>query len=584
MVHAYRFLRTIEHRLQMVRDEQTHSLPSDETKMANFVRFAGFESRDAFADELRGQLKIVQGHYAQLFEDAPALDVAAGSLVFTGDEDDPETLATLQSMGFKDPIQVSSLVRGWHHGRVPATRSARARELLTELVPLLLDTFAKTSDPNGALRSFERVLSQLSGGVEFFAILRNNPGFLGLIADALGTAPRIAQIVGKHPHVLDAVLEPAFFSRLPSREDLKARLDHSLRDARSYEEILDRARIFGQQQRVLIGMRVLSGVVGADAAGGAFARLADVLIERLHEAAEEEMAHAHGHVPGGRSSVLAMGKLGGREMTAASDLDVILIYEHPDDVDASDGPRPLPPSQYYARLTQRLIAALSAPTAEGTLYEVDLRLRPSGRAGPLATRLKAFSDYQISEAWTWEHMALTRSRAVSGPHEFRETIETVIVNILARKHDFAKTTADVADMRKRLSSEKGDGNPWDIKFAAGGLIDLEFIAQYLQLVHAHEHPGLLSTSTATVLRNAFEAGLLSDDQWEVLNRATVMQHNLTQLLRLCLTGKFDPADPPRGFANLLARAAVAPDFPALNAELLDVQKGVRAVFEEIVPA
>jgi glutamate-ammonia-ligase adenylyltransferase len=581
LVVAYRFLRGIEHRLQMVADEQTHTLPQDTEAMERFAHFADYKDRDAFAAALETQLEKVQSHYVHLFEDAPALDVSAGSLVFTGDEDDPETLATLRNLGFADPVQVSSLIRGWHHGRVPATRSARARELLTELVPALLAAVGRTSDPNFALLTLDRVLGRLPAGIEFFAILRSNPDFLGLLADALGTAPNLAATVAKRPHVLDAVLEPAFFARLPTDEELAARLDRTLAEARDYEDFLNRARIFGQEQRVLIGMRVLSGTIGADRAGAAFARLADIIITRLHATVEDELAKAHGRIPGGQAAVMAMGKLGGREMTAASDLDLILLYEHPDDA-MSDGDRPLHPSQYYARLTQRLVAALSAPTSEGLLYEVDLRLRPSGRSGPLATRLQAFRAYQTTEAWTWEHMALTRGRAVTADTGFRGEVELAIADILKIQRDPKKIAADVLDMRGKLATEKGDANPWDIKFARGGLIDLEFLAQFLQLVHAHAHPEILSTSTATVLEFAHKIGLISDRDWDVLRGATQLQHDLTQILRLCLSGPFDPEKAGEGVKALLARGGGAPDFAALDADLRDTQIKVRDVFERML--
>lgn len=582
LVIAYRFLRGIEHRLQMVADEQTHSLPQDAVAMERFSHFAGYADRDALADALQRALEGVQSHYVHLFEDAPALDVSAGSLSFTGDEDDPETLATLRNLGFADPVQASALIRGWHHGRVAATRSARARELLTELVPALLAAFGKTTDPNYALLVFDRVLGRLPAGVEFFAILRSNPDFLGLLADALGTAPNLAGTFARRPHVLDAVFEPAFFSRLPTDEELKQRIDHTLNEATDYEDLLNRARIFGQEQRVLIGMRVLSGMVGADRAGDAFARLADILVRRLHTMVEDELAKTHGRIEGGASTVMAMGKLGGREMTAASDLDLILIYEHPDGDLVSDGERPLAPSQYYARLTQRLVAALSAPTSEGTLYEVDLRLRPSGRSGPLATRLKAFVAYQAGDAWTWEHMALTRGRAVSGGSAFRTDVENAIVLVLTQPRDRAKIATDVRGMRAKLASEKGETNPWDIKFAKGGLVDLEFMAQYLQLIHAHEHPELLNTSTMTVLEAAARMKLIEDADWEVLRRATQLQHDLTQILRLCLSGPFEPEKAGEGVKALLARAGGAPDFTSLNADLRDAQAKVRAIFEKIL--
>jgi glutamate-ammonia-ligase adenylyltransferase len=584
LTEAYRFLRQIEHRLQMVADAQTHVLPEDPAELDRFGRFAGFAGRDAFAAVLRGYLERVQGHYAQLFEDAPPLASTAGSLVFTGDEDDPETLDTLRRMGFREPSMVAALVRGWHHGRVVATRSARARELLTELMPALLDAVGHTADPEAALQTLDRVLARLPAGIEFFALLRKNAGFLGLLADALGTAPRMGELIARRPHVLDAVMEPAFFHRLPDSRELSDRLQRSLAEAPGYEALLDRARVFGQEQVVLVGLRVLSGDIGADRAGIAFADLADVLVATLHAAVERELARMHGIVPGGAASVVALGKLGGREMTAASDLDLILIYEHPDNAAASEGARPLAPSQFYGRLTQRLVTALSAPTAEGRLYDVDFRLRPSGRSGPLATRLAAFESYQAGEAWTWEHMALTRARVLSGPPAFRARVTEAIAAVLRRPRDPAAVARDVLSMRETLAREKGEGDRWDLKFAAGGLIDLEFIAQYVQLVHAAATPEILHTATLRVFDSARSLGLLGEADRETLVAATRLQHDLTQVLRLCLDRPFVPAEAGEGLRGLLARAGGTPDFSGLDALLADTQARVRAVFLRLLGA
>jgi glutamate-ammonia-ligase adenylyltransferase len=578
---AYRFLRTVEHRLQMIGDEQTHTLPEDGAALDRFARFLGFAGRDAFAEVLTGHMTRVQGHYARLFEDAPPLAAAGGSLVFTGEEDDPETLDTLRRMGFAEPAMVSALVRGWHHGHVAATRSARAREVLTALLPALLDAIGRTAAPDQALRILDRVLARLQAGIEFFALLRSNPGFLGLLADALGTAPRLGEMVARRPHVLDALLEPAFFARMPGEAELARRLAAALAEARDYEEVLDRARIFGQEQAVLIGFRVLAGQIGADRTGFAFAALADVTVDALYRAALAEMERAHGQLPGARATVLALGKLGGREITAASDLDLILIYDHPDDA-LSNGPRPLPASQYFARLTQRLIAALSAPTAEGRLYEVDMRLRPSGRSGPLATRLPAFEAYQAGAAWTWEHMALTRARAIAGDAAMRADVEAIVAGVLRRPRDAAAVAVDVLAMRDTLAAEKGEDDPWDLKYAKGGLVDLEFTAQYLQLAHAHAHPAILHTGTAAVFEAARRGGLIGEGDWEVLGEAMRLQHDLTQVLRLCVAGPFDPAAAGAGLRTMLARAGRVPDFATLEAVLQGTQAEVRATFRRIV--
>ncbi len=579
---AYRFLRRLEHRLQMVADEQTHTLPEGEEQLERFARFAGFEDADALSEALLQRLRTVQTHYAALFEHAPTLSSETGNLVFTGGEDDPDTLETLSRMGFQSPRAVTEAVRSWHFGRISSTRSARARETLTEITPALLEALSRSANPDAAFTALDRFLNNLPAGVQLFSLLRSNPEMLSLLATILGTAPRLADLLGRRPRIFASVLEPDFFDELPTRETLEEYLDGILRDALSYEDALDRARIFGQEQGFLIGVRVLSDTVSAAEAGDAFTRLADVLVARLHDMALAELARRHGRVPGGASAVLALGKLGSREMTATSDLDLILLYELEDGASESDGDRPLAPSQYYARLTQRLVAALSAPTAEGQLYEVDMRLRPSGRSGPVATRVASFADYQENEAWTWEHMALTRARVVAGPPELEEQIDGIVRAVLTRTRDPDALRRDIAEMRGRIEKEKGSESPWDLKAVAGGLIDLEFIAQYLQLAHAAEHPEILLKETVSVLAAARDAGLLEAGDAQALLAAGRLYQGLTQILRLCVGPSFDPASVPRGLTKLLLRQSDLPDLQRLELELRDMQAGVRAIFERLI--
>jgi glutamate-ammonia-ligase adenylyltransferase len=584
LIEAYWFLRGIEHRLQMVADEQTHVLPDTREGMEVFARFCGYDDRDGLAAALLTRFECVEKHYAHLFEDAPALSSTSGNLVFTGEDDDPETLATLAGMRFEDPAQVARLVRGWHHGRYQAMKSSRARELLTELMPALLTAFAETYRPDAALIAFDHLLGRMPAGVQFMALLRSNPSLLGLVADILGTAPRLGEAVARRPHVLDAVIEPSFFAAVPTAEEQAARLTVALQEAWGYEDVLNRARIFGQEQIVLIGVRVLSGTLAPEQAGAAFARLADLMIQTLTKAAEDEIVSAHGQVPGGEAAVIAMGRLGSSEMTAASDLDLILLYDHDEEALGSDGKREISPPQYFTRLIQRSVAALTAQTAEGALYDVDMRLRPSGRAGPLATKLSAFERYQAEEAWTWEHMALTRARVVTGSPAFRARVEQAIRDVLCRERDPKKIAKDVTEMRALVAKEKGDEDEWDLKLARGGLLDIEFLIQFLQLVHAHEHPGVLVTATGPALDALRKHGLLSDEDWENLKAAHRRYHALMQVLRLCLKDKFDPSQAGEGLLRLLARSAALPDFASLRAELRDSQKTVRAIFKRLVTA
>jgi glutamate-ammonia-ligase adenylyltransferase len=295
-----------------------------------------------------------------------------------------------------------------------------------------------------------------------------------------------------------------------------------------------------------------------------------------------EMEEDHGRVRGGAAAVIAMGKLGGREMTAASDVDLILVYDFDPAAEQSDGAKPLSPSHYYARLTQRLINAISARTAEGALYDVDMRLRPSGQKGPVATQLSSFTNYQATEAWTWEHMALTRARVIAGPRQLADRVETEIDKVLTAKRDRAKVAADVLDMRRRIEVEKATVDIWDLKQVRGGLVDLEFIVQYLQLVHAADHPAILNQTTLAALTAAASEGLILNDDYRRLAAAGQLLHDLTQVLRLTIEGPFAPASAPKGLKLLLARSGNAISFEDLETKLKQALADILEAFNRLI--
>jgi [glutamine synthetase] adenylyltransferase / [glutamine synthetase]-adenylyl-L-tyrosine phosphorylase len=582
LTEAYLYLRRIEHRLQMVADEQTHELPADGDRLAALARFSGFSDVDAFSKSLLLVLECVEGHYGRLFEQDPELTKTGANLVFAGKEDDPATLVTLSNMGFSRPSDVLSVIRGWHHGRYPAVRSPRARELLTDVQPLLVVALAETADPDGALVTLDKFLSELPAGVQLFSLLRAHPGLLRLIADIMGTAPRLARILSRRRRLLDAVLDPGTFAALLEASDLDAIIEGELGEVEDIQDILDRARVVGSEQAFLIGIRVLSGTINAHQAGEAYALLAERLIVALQRVVEQEMERAHGVVPGGGAAVVAMGKLGGREMTASSDIDLIVVYDFDPEALQSDGAKPLSPTQYYSRFTQRLITALSAPTPEGALYEVDMRLRPSGQKGPVATQLSGFVDYQTKEAWTWEHLALTRARVITGAPILRERVESAIRSTLVAPREQAKTAADVRDMRERIWGEKGSDNVWELKHARGGLVDLEFIAQYLQLNRAPSDPSVLDQNTITAFRLLAAKGVLSSGDAEVLLSASRLFGGLTQILRLCVDGPFEPDAAPAGLKELLVQAGHAVDFADLERNLQEIQGVIGRMFARLV--
>ncbi|HXT07015.1 MAG TPA: bifunctional [glutamine synthetase] adenylyltransferase/[glutamine synthetase]-adenylyl-L-tyrosine phosphorylase [Roseiarcus sp.] len=579
---AYEFLRAVEHRLQMQADEQTQRLPVEDEPLARFARFCGYAGLPGFARDLTRHLRAVEKHYARLFEDAPKLDAEAGSLVFTGVVDDPETLATLKRLGFQRPEQATETIRGWHFGRRPAVRSARAREVLTELTPGLLAAFAGSGDPDAALDAFDAALMRMPAAAELMSILRSNGPLRELFGDLLGGAPRLAEVVVSRPHALDAVIDPGragAIANLVDEAPAMRRAEAYLAPAHDFEEALNRARDYAAEEKFLIGVRLISGALDADMAASAYSALAGALVAALLARVEAEFAAEHGRVAGGRVAVLAMGKLGSREMTAASDLDLIVIYDFAADAPLSDGRRALAPAVYYARLTQRLVAALTAPTKAGRLYEVDLRLRPSGRQGPLATSLAGFARYQREDAETWEHMALTRARIVAGDATLARDIAAVARETLCRRREPAALALDIADMRALIAREKGDKGAFDLKLAPGGLIDVEFLAQYLILAHAATHPQLLRPETRAALAQAAQAGLLSSDDGAALAHAHRLMTAVTQVLRLTLPDDAEPAAAAAGVKRRIAAAAGAPDFARLGAELAEARARVAAIFQ-----
>jgi glutamate-ammonia-ligase adenylyltransferase len=389
-------------------------------------------------------------------------------------------------------------------------------------------------------------------------------------------------MLARQPQMMDGLIDPRFFGAMPDQRELSARLEATLADANSYEEFLDRLRLFGQESLFLIGTRILSGTVSAQQASVAFADVAEGIVHTVHGLVTDRFAAQHGRIAGQETAILAMGRLGSREMTASSDLDLILLYDFDAEQPDSDGERSLHGGQYFARFTQRLISAFTTRTNHGVLYDVDMRLRPSGRAGPVASHLTSFAEYQDREAWTWEHMALTRARVISASPQFRSKIERIIREVLTRPRHAPSVAKDVAEMRRAIALEKGENDVWDLKYAAGGMVDIDFIAQYLQLVHAAEKPDILDVSTLQVLDNAARLGVLPPSSAQILRSAARLYHDLTQILRLCVSERFKPDSAGEDLLRVMARAGDAPDFSSLEARVKETESEVRRVFREVV--
>ncbi len=580
MERAYRYLRHVEHRLQMMQDQQTQTLPANEEALEALARFCGHGGREDFSATLLKHMESVQRHYSALFEDTGALAAADGSLVFTGAEDDAETLKTLERLGFKDPKRASAIIRGWHFGRYRAMRSQRARERLTEITPILLKALARAGDPDAGLVAFDHFLEGLPTGVQLFSLLKANPHLMDLLVTILATAPLLAEELARRPHLFDVVVDGEFLAPFPEREGYLSMLERTIPETTPFEDILDLARLFTSEQKFRIGVRLISETTSVQEASRAYTALAEAVIERMLRAVWKEMRDMFGEVAGGRAAVIAMGKLGGREMTATSDLDLIVVYDHDPEAEYSiGGKRSLSGSQWFSRLTQRLVSALSAPTPHGILYEVDMRLRPSGSQGPVATHIESFTRYHEKYAWTWEHLALTRARVIAGDERLNREIAQIVRRTLTLPREKESLFADVRDMRKRILREKTPRSVWDVKFARGGLIDIEFIIQSLQLLHAANHAEVLHQNTAEALSALQAISVLSEEDAEHLFSAWNIYQHIMHILRLCVREGFDGRNAPEGLQRLLANATETADLASAEAHLAELENAVQNIFK-----
>jgi len=579
---AYLHLRGWEHRIQMLHDEQTHRLPESDADRRRVAALSGAPDLRRFDAQVTRLLKQVNQRYGELFPEAEDLSSSFGSLVFTGVEDDPETLATLARMGFSNPAQVAATIRSWHHGHINATRTERGRELFTQLVPRLLEATHATGAPDAAFLRFSDFFSRLSSGVQLQSLMLAQPKLLKLLVQVMAFAPRLASTLARRPAALDALLDHSFFEPFDADAEAKAFASVMAR-AEGFEAAMDAARIMHREQAFRIGLQVVSGAASAEEAGRAFAGLADMVIGSLAPVALAETVRIGGDFPG-QVAVVALGKCGSGEMTARSDLDLMTLYQADDPVSMSDK-KGWGAETFYARFTQRLVAALSAPTGEGGLYEVDLQLRPSGTAGPVAVSRAAFDGYYAGqsdgEAETWEILALTRARVVwaSSP-DFAVVASAAIETALRRPRDPKQAVRDMLDMRRLMEQERPAKGDWDLKLAKGGLVDIEFIAQLLQIIHAPEG-GPLAVNTTKALATAKGQGLADTDQIAALEAGWKLQQNLTQLLKVALEDDADPMLEPAPFRALLAKAAGVRNFKSVPAYLALIRQSAREAFEQI---
>jgi glutamate-ammonia-ligase adenylyltransferase len=552
---AYERLRTIEHRLQMVHDRQTHSLPADAAALDNVARLDGLAGGAALVEELRAVCEDVAERYGRL------LDKPGGA---------EAKQASTPSRPALDPMRRERLAERAAHWpeTIRSLRGAESRAALDAMLPDLIDALGQAPDPDHALARWETLLARLPSAVNLFRLFEQRPGLLELLLRVLTLAPPLADELARRPDLLDRLIDRSAFDLPGPVDELTARMQRGEVDD-DYERRLDRIRRIVGEERFALGVQLIEARHDPLAIAAGLSRVAEAALEVAAEAACGEFERVHGKLPGGELAVLGLGRLGGAALTHASDLDLVYLFTSAIGV-ASDGPRPLGASHYFNRLAQRVTAALSVPTAEGALYQVDTRLRPQGNQGPLAVSFESFARYQREQAWAWEHMALCRARPVFGSLSAREALERIIGEVLETSRDPDKLRADVLAMRAEIAVHKPPAGPLDAKMLRGGLVDCEFIVHFLQLRERTAfHPRL-----GDAIGELAAAGLLP----ERFEAARALQGRLLVAARLLAPDGHHPPEPAQA---ALARACGQPDYTALLQALAEARQGVAATWTEV---
>ncbi|MBF0460149.1 MAG: bifunctional [glutamate--ammonia ligase]-adenylyl-L-tyrosine phosphorylase/[glutamate--ammonia-ligase] adenylyltransferase [Magnetococcales bacterium] len=535
LAHAYRFLRTLEHRLQLHHDQQRHSIPD------NADDFALLSKRMGMADgtQLRVHLtEITSGvhaiYQALFFEAEKKRETANRSFIeslLACEPGEPRSLERLQQAGFNDPEQASMLMAVIRDGpRREMTELTRRwyRRMATPLVQEIL----LAPDQDMALRHAESFLTSLGHRVSYLALLLENPAVLSLLVRLFGSSVLLAQFFMKHPELMDHLVARDFLQQYRHRDALAVDLAQRLRHEPEREERFNLIREFKNGETVRIGVRDLSKMAELTEVMAGLSALADVILTQVWEDAQAELQHRYGN-PQAPFVILAMGKLGGRELNYASDLDLIFLYDTPEGISCTDGDHSIANPLFFTRLGQKIIAGITTLTRAGKLYELDMRLRPSGNSGTLVTSVAAFLQYQKKDAWMWEHQALTRARVVVGDPVLAEFLQKEIRAILCQPREVTAVRQEVAQMRSRLLEEKKPAAGWiDIKQNRGGIVDIEFLTQFLILAFAAQHPDIVRSNTAWALRECQRVGLLTVEEQTILDQVYGFLRLVENRLRL----------------------------------------------------
>lgn len=559
---SYDRLRVLEHRLQMVADQQTHSLPTDPAALDNVARLDGLADGAALVAELTAITEAVGQRYDRLVAEHAG---EATSVAVSAPRGGAALAAEIERLGFPEPEVLAARIEGWRSGKLRVLRSEAARAAFDAVQPRLLAAFAAAPEPLHALLRWEQLLANLPSAVNLFRLLEARPGLADLVARVLCLAPPLADALARRADLLDPLIDASAFALPGEVAELVA--DMARGEANDdYEALLDRVRRKVGELRFALGVQLIEGSTDPLEIAAALARTAEAALAVLAAATIAGFERVHGRVPGADLVIMGLGRFGGGALTHASDLDIVFLFSG-DHAAESDGGRPLGATLYFNRLAQRVSAALSVPTAEGALYEVDTRLRPSGAQGPLAVSLDSFARYQRENAWTWEHMALTRARPLFGPAAAQDALRAIVQAELTRPRDPAKLREDVLAMRAEMARHKPAKGPLDVKLLRGGLVDLEFVIHYLQL---REGQGL-APALAEALAGLADAGLLPSS----LGEAYRLMGRLLVAARLLAP---EGQEPPPAARAVLARACGCGDWNGLLAALAAARQTVAAAW------
>lgn len=570
---AYDRLREVEHRLQMVNDRQTHTLPEGEA-LDNVARLDGLRDGAALVAELTDLTARTARIYEELIgraDPAPAPAAMPASALAT----------SLAAWDFPEPEVLAERIESWRDGRHAAIRSSQAIEAWDRLAPALLTAMAASDDPVRAITRWERIIESVPSAITTFRLLGARPDLIERLVAALTLAPALSDELARKPELLDTLIDRGALDLPGEVPAIMARMQGAAA-REDYEALLDAIRIITGEVRFALGIQLIEGLADPLAIARALSRTAEAALQLASEATVAEFAAKHGRIAGSELLILGLGRLGGGALTHASDLDIVYLFTG-DFAAQSDGARPLGATIYYNRLASRISAALSVPTAQGALYEVDTRLRPQGNQGPMAVSCEAFGKYQREAAWTWEHMALARARVLYGSAEARAQLEGVLAEVLHARRDKAALREAVLAMRAEMAKHKQPGGPVDAKLARGGLVDIEFLVHYLQLKGetadgrplAEAAPDALSPDLEAALEGLAAAGLVPADLAE--------PHAL--MSRMLVAGRLlapDGSTPPPSGARALARACGFDNYGELEEAFAEARLRVAAIWKQIL--